>query len=115
MIDAMQARDPNATCGNCPWFMYLGEPHTHGTCRLRPPTVIATSEASEFPINKPTEVCSQHPLNKIAFEKFMEDWRDLRIEQRRAKWDAEEDAKIRALADTTTGGLLVKPCGETLI
>ena len=103
-LDATQARDPEARCGNCPCFRYIGEPYTHGDCQRQPPVVLTTQGLSVYPIVKPDDWCSQHPLNKIAYEKFIMDWRDTQHEARRLRWEIEAQEAYSKNVDITSEG-----------
>jgi len=111
MLDATQARDPEAMCGNCPWY---GDGTSYaGKCECRHQT-----PKDFIPTPEPSYWCSQHPLNKIAYEKFIMDWRDTQHEARRLKWEIEAQEAYSKNVDITcegTGGGPVQPCGETLI
>ena len=97
MLDATQARDPEARCGNCPWYgdgtSYAGKPE----CRKHAPFAF-------MPTPEPDYWCGEHPLNKIAYEKFIMDWRDTQHEARRLKWEIEAQEAYSKNADITSEG-----------
>ena len=91
-LDHMQARDPNAMCENCPWFTPSDTLNGWGDCHIN----------NHFKNRRQKDFCASHPLNKIAYEKFIMDWRDEQHEAQRLQWVIEEQER-HGTATTSEG------------